>query len=161
MMDDLRRFAMMLTRDPVLRDDLVQETVLRALEKRDLLHDPEGLRSWLFQIMRRRLIDMHRSNRARENREDASQWIGPNHHPAQQDLQVRINQIRAAFSHLPLDQRRALQLVAIDGLSCRDAAYHEGVAVGTLLSRLARARQRLRDFEDTPPRTETVKGSHS
>lgn len=157
MMSDLRRFAMVLTRDQTLRDDLVQETVLRALEKRELLKDPEGLRSWLFQIMRRRLIDLRRSDMARESREGALQWVGVDHQPACQDMQVRLAQLRAAFAHLPPDQRRALQLVAIDGLTCRDAADHEGIAMGTLLSRLARARQRLRDFEGTPS-TETVKG---
>ncbi len=156
-MDDLRRFAMMLTRDPAMRDDLVQETVLRALENRDLLKDPEGLRAWLFQIMRRRLIDLRRTAQAREGREDALQWIKDDHQPAMQDMQVRLGQIRAAFAHLPPDQRRALQLVAIDGLSCRDAADLEGIAMGTLLSRLARARQRLRAFENDPA-IEMVKG---
>ncbi|WP_327794676.1 sigma-70 family RNA polymerase sigma factor [Harenicola maris] len=152
-MHDLRRFAMVLTRDPALRDDLVQETVLRALEKRDLLKDPDGLRKWLFQIMRRRLIDLRRSDSARERREDALQWVGEAYQQPPQDLQVRLSQLRKAFRHLPVDQRRALQLVAIDGLTCRDAAAHEGIALGTLLSRLARARQRLRSFEDNPSYT--------
>lgn len=100
-MGDLRRFAMMLTRDPAMRDDLVQETVLRALENRDLLKDPEGLRAWLFQIMRRRLIDLRRTAQARAGREDALQWIRDDHQPAMQDMQVRLGQIRAAFAHLP------------------------------------------------------------
>ena len=157
-MGDLRRFAMMLTRDPVMRDDLVQETVLRALENRDLLRDPEGMRAWLFQIMRRRLIDLRRASQAREGREDALQWVNDDHQPAMQDMQVRLGQIRAAFTHLPADQRRALHLVAIDGLSCRDAADIEGIAMGPLLSRLARARERLRAFENTSS-IETTKGS--
>ncbi|MGJ8547261.1 MAG: sigma-70 family RNA polymerase sigma factor [Sulfitobacter sp.] len=157
LMSDLRRYAMMLTRDHALRDDLVQETVLRALEKRELLKDQVGLRSWLFQIMRRRFIDLQRANTAREHREGALQWIESDHQPAQQDTQVRLSQLRSAFTQLPPDQRRALQLVAIDGLTCRDAADHEGIAVGTLLSRLARARQRLRSFED-PSAIQNTKG---
>lgn len=145
---DLRRFAMTLTRDPVARDDLVQDTIVKALEHEDQLRDPGGARQWMFRIMSRRQIDRQRSDRARQAREDGLQWLGPDHQPAAQEVQLRLSQLRQAFEALPPDQKRALQLVAIDGLSCRDAAEVEGIALGTLLSRVARARQRLRAFEE-------------
>ncbi|MEC7762535.1 MAG: sigma-70 family RNA polymerase sigma factor [Pseudomonadota bacterium] len=147
-MPELRRFAMALTREPSERDDLVQDTILRALEKRDRLRDPGGLKSWLFQIMQNRFIDLRRATRSRAVREAQLQWTGDDHSPAKQDHVVRLGQIRRAFDRLPPEQKRALELVALDGMTCRAAADRLEVPLGTLLSRLARAREALRRFED-------------
>ncbi|PTE18887.1 RNA polymerase subunit sigma, partial [Cereibacter changlensis JA139] len=77
---------------------------------------------------------------------------------APQEDVVRLAQIRAAFFRLPEDQRAALHLVAIEGLSYPEAAKVLGVPQGTLMSRLARARAALRAFEDGAPHLKLVGG---
>ena len=145
---DLRRFAASLTREPAEREDLVQETLLRALEKQETLREPSGLRSWLFQIMQNRLVDLRRSALSRARREAQSEWLREDHATGGQESAVRLGQIRRAFGALPEDQRRVLELVALDGMTVRAAADHLSIPTGTVLSRLARGRAALRAFED-------------
>jgi len=147
----LRRFAATLTREPAEREDLVQDTLLRALERDGPAVDPARLRSWLFRIMHNRLIDLRRAARARDRRETGLRWLTPDHSPAAQEQTVRLAQIRRVFSVLPPEQRRALELVAIEGLSSRRAAEVENIPLGTLLSRVSRAREALRAYENSPP----------
>ncbi|MCE6959185.1 sigma-70 family RNA polymerase sigma factor [Cereibacter sphaeroides] len=144
----LRRYARSLTRDAADAEDLVQEALLRAHERRASFRRGAGLRVWLLSILHNLFIDGLRSRRARERREAAAGELLPSVVQAPQEMAVRLAQIREAFNRLPEEQRSALHLVAIEGLSYSEAAAVLGVPQGTLMSRIGRARAALRAFEE-------------
>ena len=149
----LRRYARALTRDEADAEDLVQDALLRAYEKRSGF-DPErgesvqGLRGWLFSILHNVFIDRRRARRAEVERESDLAENGPMAGEPAQEHHVRLAQIRDAFMVLPEEQRSALHLVAIEGLGYAEAAAALGIPQGTLMSRLSRARTALRAVED-------------
>ncbi len=126
----LRRYARSLTRDEAEAEDLVQEALLRAHERRASFRRGKGLRVWLMSILHNLFIDALRSRRARERREAAAMEAAPLSHPASQESAVRLAQIREAFARLPEEQRSALHLVAIEGLSYAEAAEGARRAAG-------------------------------
>lgn len=142
----LRRFARVLVRSDADAQDLVQETVERALARRRSWQPGTRLDSWTFTVMRRIFIDQTRSK---------GRWrtvVGPADEttihvadPAQADEALRLDALAArdAIHALPQDQRLAVALVLIDGLSYAEAASVLDVPVGTLTSRLVRGRQSL------------------
>jgi len=142
----LRRFARVLVRSDADAHDLVQETLERALAKRSGFRPGTRLDSWAFTIMRRIFIDQSRSN---------ARWarvVAPTDERtpdvadaamAGEDLRADALAVRNAIQALPDDQRLAVALVLIDGLSYAEAAQVMGVPAGTLTSRLVRGRQAL------------------
>ena len=137
----LRRYARALTRDPDRAEDLVQDSIERALVKRDLLGSTPKLRSWLFRMMRDLLVKhMRRSARQtwRWDGQEDEYWIRPS-----QVARVELIETLNAFSRLPAEYRKALLLVTVEGFSYRETAAILQVPVGTVLSRQARARQAL------------------
>ena len=144
----LRRYAAVLTRNDTDADDLVHDALVRAYERRQTFHSSGNLRAWLFSVLHNSFVDGQRRKAAEaaRNREvaDTVETIAP----ADQDSSVRLQQIQKAFLDLPEDQRAALHLVAIEGLSYQDAAGALGIPLGTLMSRIGRARAALRAFED-------------
>lgn len=144
----LRRYAQTLTRDREAAEDLVQATMVRALERRATFRAGGSVRGWLFAILRNVFVDGRRSDRAGQAREAAVAGLRQEAVPAGQEGAVRLGQVRDAFHQLPEEQRAALHLVAIEGLSYRDAADALGIPQGTLMSRIGRARAALRALED-------------
>ncbi|MTH76878.1 sigma-70 family RNA polymerase sigma factor [Paracoccus aestuariivivens] len=144
----LRRYALALSRDEGEADDLVQEALLRGHENRQGFRAGGNLRAWLFGILRNAFLDRLRKRRAESRREAAVAAFAPDSIDAPQDAAIRLAQLRQEFMQLPDEQREALSLVAIEGMSYADAAQLAEVPLGTLMSRVARARARLRDFED-------------
>ncbi|CUA87031.1 sigma-70 family RNA polymerase sigma factor [Chelatococcus daeguensis] len=144
----LRRYARSLTRDDVAAEDLVHDTLLRAYERRGSFEAGRGLRAWLFSILHNLFVDGQRARRADERRKALVADLHPEHQPAVQDQQLRLAQLRRAFMDLPDEQRAALHLVAIEGMSFAEAAKALGIPSGTLMSRLARARAALRALEE-------------
>lgn len=144
----LRRFALALSRDHAEAEDLVQEALLRGHERRASFRAGGNLRSWLFAILRNAFVDRKRRRLAETRREAAVTAHAPTAIPASQEAAVRLGQLRAAFLDLPQDQREALSLIAIEGLTYAEAAEVAQVPLGTLMSRVARARASLRAFED-------------
>jgi RNA polymerase sigma-70 factor (ECF subfamily) len=145
----LRRFAQWLCRDAIAADDLVQATLERAISRWGERRDPEALRAWLFQILYRRFID----GRRREKREN--RFLGEQDRSARQpsvEAEVAANATLRAFSRLPDDQQHLLYCVSVEGLSYRELAAMLEVPIGTVMSRLSRAREALRKLsEDAPP----------
>lgn len=141
--DQLRRYALVLTRNPDDAADLVQDTLLRAIDAADSFVPSGDLRKWLFAILhngwisgrRRAAIRLAGDTLARPALAEA----------AGQTDHVFLTQTLAALARLPDDQRAAVVLVAVEGIGYRDAADILGVPVGTLMSRLARGRAALRD----------------
>ncbi len=154
----LRRYARALTRNDADVEDLVQDALLRAHERRDSFRKGADLRLWLMSILHNAFIDSYRARRAEQRRESAAARLAPRSMAATQDDVVRLAQIRAAFFRLPDDQRAALHLVAIEGMSYPEAAAILGVPQGTLMSRIARARAALRAFEEGGPHLKLVGG---
>lgn len=144
----LRRYALVLTRDPAEAEDLVQDALLRGHERRRSHRPGDNLRAWLMSILRNRFVDRLRDHRARRRREAEAAALAPHMIDAPQDAAVRLAQLREAFMNLPAEQREALSLIAIEGLSYAEAAEIAGVPAGTIMSRVARARARLRSFEE-------------
>ncbi|MBC6980911.1 sigma-70 family RNA polymerase sigma factor [Caulobacter sp. 17J80-11] len=138
----LRRFARVLARDSADADDLVQVCVERALDKRGLWRPGTRLDSWMYRIMKNAWIDETRS-RARRGRVLAPAEAGENVADATvASLETRLQaaSVEEAIARLPEDQRLAVALVLIEGLSYREAAEALEVPEGTLTSRLVRGR---------------------
>lgn len=143
----VRRYARSLARDPVAADDLVQDALLRAYEKRHTFRG-EQLRGWLLSIVHSTFLNGVRRARAEQGRVDRMSLLAPGLAEPAQEHATRLAQIQGAFLDLPDDQRSALHLVTVEGLSYAEAAAVMQTPMGTLMSRLGRARAALRRFED-------------
>lgn len=147
----LRRFALALTRDGALADDIVQDCLERALAAWATRRDDASLRAWLFAI----LHNTWRSRRAREgNRPDSRPLDDSIEEPASSGGQwerLELRDLDAALGLLPEEQRSLLLLVVVEGLSYEDAARVQDVPLGTVMSRLMRAREKLRRLTDGEP----------
>lgn len=142
----LRRFALSLSQQPACADDLVQATLERALS-RWRSKQPEGdLRAWLFSILYRQFIDSQR--RAKRHAQLLS-WFSREEPtaPSAESLVISHATLQA-FSQLPSEQRALLLLVSVEGLSYQAAAETLAIPIGTVMSRLSRARQALRALTD-------------
>lgn len=146
-MDALRRYARVLARDAEAADDLVQATFLRAHERRASFREGADLRIWLMAILHNLFVDERRSASAAEARDRAWAELRPGFAPPSGESAARLAQLRDAFLALGEDQREALHLVAIEGLSVAEAAAVLALPPGTVMSRVARARASLRAFE--------------
>ena len=143
----LRRYARSLTRNETQAEDLVQDTLVRAYERRGSFRSGGSLRGWLLSILHNTFIDGRRRHLAETHRVEQVAALAETASPPEQEGRVRLQQVQAAFLRLPAEQRAALHLVAIEGLSYQEAANALGIPVGTLMSRLGRARATLRGFE--------------
>lgn len=141
----LRRYARALTRNRERADDLVQDTLERALRKRHLWRPTGRLRSWLFRMLYRLYLNQHpRQRRERDNvvsLEVAGHQLG---RPAACDVELHYRDVIEAMNELPQKQRDVLLLMALEQPSYTDGARMLGVAVGTFRSRLSRGRDELR-----------------
>jgi RNA polymerase sigma-70 factor (ECF subfamily) len=139
----LRRFARVIARNVADADDLVQASVEKALARAEQWRPGSRLDSWMFGIMKNAWIDEIRSRRRRERvhaPEEAGHGVG-DASAAARDIALSV---QAAMSRLPEEQRMAIALVLVEGLSYKDAADSLGIPIGTLTSRLARGREALR-----------------
>jgi RNA polymerase sigma factor, sigma-70 family len=143
-LDVLRRYALVLMRDPDQAEDLVQESLVKAIEGADSYMDGRDLRKWLLAIVHNTFVDRWRRLQAERQATGELISMADEASPAPQLTHVHLGQTIAALMNLPVDQREALVLVALDGMSYKDAAECLGVPVGTLMSRLGRARDALR-----------------
>jgi RNA polymerase sigma-70 factor, ECF subfamily len=141
----LRRFARTLARNPHDADDLVQVAVERALARSEQLRPDSSLSSWMFGILRNAWIDETRS-RGRRNRIFAPEELGENVGDVASESQAEALCVQDAISRLPDEQRLAVGLVLVEGLSYKEAAEIMGVPIGTLTSRLARGRDALQSM---------------
>ncbi len=140
----LRRFARSLTRNVHDADDLLQSALERALAHLDQWRPDTRLDSWLYTIVRHAWIDELRSRARREHTfADAGQAEAVPDHRGDASGTLSVDQ---AMACLPEEQRLAVALVLIEGLPYKEAAQIIGVPMGTLTSRLARARQALQQL---------------
>ena len=146
----LRRFARTLTHDPVAADDLVQETLRRALGKIHLWQSGTDLRAWLFAILHHQHINEFR----RRARECACAELSAGHRqPVEpnQAQRLELRDLARALDQLPEQHRTALLLVAVDGMQYEEAASLLNLPIGTVRSRVSRSRATLRILTDRLP----------
>lgn len=141
----LRRFALALTRSPADADDLVQSTFERALACLQQWERGTRLDSWLFRIAQNLWIDQRRAARLRGSIEsgDAAMQLPGEDGRDLTERQLMIRDAMLALARLPEDQQAVLALVSIEGLPYAEAAKILGVPIGTVMSRLARARRAI------------------
>ena len=149
----LRRFAYALSGSRDEGDDLVQAACLKALGALDQFTPGTRLDAWMFRIVRSCWIDRLRIRARRpEDSDSATLDALSDDGLAERTAEARLTvaRVRTLMAGLPADQREVLALVAIEGLSYRDAAEVLGTPVGTVMSRLARARARLTAGMEAP-----------
>ncbi len=138
----LRAFAISLSGNVDRADDLVQETLLRAMANIDSFQPGTNMSAWLFTILRNLFRSEYRKRRREVEDTDGSYAETLTSHPEQQG-RIEFEEFRKALSQLPPDQREALILVGASGFSYEEAAAICDCAVGTIKSRVNRARTRL------------------
>lgn len=150
----LRAFAVSLCGDRDRADDLVQETLFKAWNHLDSFKEGTNLKAWLFTILRNTYFSERRKRKREVEDADGSYAARLSSRP-EQPGHMDMRDFQEALSHLPEDQREALVLVGAAGFSYEEAAEISGCAVGTIKSRVNRARGRLADTlqlggDDTP-----------
>lgn len=144
----LRRYALWLTRELSSADDLVQASLEKALARWHTRR-PEGeLRAWLFAIIYHAFVDGRRKARRHLRFLEFFRGDEPEQPSPDRDYQARST--LQAFERLSEEKRNLLYWVSVEGLSYQEVADMLGVPVGTVMSRLSRARQALRDLADAP-----------
>lgn len=139
---NLRAFAVSLTGRPDRADDLVQDTIMKAWAKQDGFEPGSKINAWLFTIMRNEFYSQYRK-RGREVQDVDGAFTGKlSVHPSQYGS-LDMQDFKKALEKLPDDQREAIILVGASGFSYEEAAEICGCAVGTIKSRVSRARQLL------------------
>jgi RNA polymerase sigma-70 factor (ECF subfamily) len=137
----LRRFARGLTGSIVEADDLVQAACERALARQHQFQPGTRFDSWMFRIVQTIWIDQIRARDVRKEEGEAEdERLGSDEPVRRVEARLALAEVRRAVSRLPVDQRAALLLVTVEGLSYKEAAEVAQVPVGTIMSRLARAR---------------------
>jgi RNA polymerase sigma-70 factor, ECF subfamily len=142
---NLRAFAISLTGDHHLANDLVQETLLKAWSHRDKFEPGTNLKAWLFTILRNTYFSEVRKKR-REVQDVEGEAAARLVSPPEQHGHVDLADFRKALAQLSVDQREALLLIGAEGFSYEEAAEISGCAVGTVKSRVNRARTRLAEL---------------
>lgn len=143
----LRRYALALARDRALADDLVQDCLERALSARARWRRDGPVQAWMFRILQNLWRDELRRRPRRPHLvavEDLGAMAPAS--PGGQEAHLALREVHAAMGRLPDDQRAALLLVGVEGMRYDEAAAVLGIARGTLMSRLARGRARLREM---------------
>jgi RNA polymerase sigma-70 factor, ECF subfamily len=139
----LYRLAYSWCHDPALADDLAQETLEKALKKSGQLRDPAAMETWLFSILTNCWRDHFRRSRDMVDIDDVPLECDVTPEHEQQQHQI-VSEVRGAIATLPLGQRQVLTLVDLEGCSYIEVSNILGVPVGTVMSRLCRARRALK-----------------
>lgn len=145
----LRRYARALTGDASRADDLVQDTLERALAKLDLWRPGSDLRAWLFMLMHNLFVNQVRASRPVQDVDELPDT------PVEgiQLHALAVRDLHNALQTLPAEQREVILLVGLEQFGYAEAASVLGVPPGTVMSRLARGRERLRQILEGEPAT--------
>jgi RNA polymerase sigma-70 factor (ECF subfamily) len=154
----LRRYAIALVRDPTAADDLIQDCIERALRQAAKLEDMQRIGGWLRTILHNLYVDDLRRQRRKGTRVeletlDLVRELPPRDHAA-------IIDFDRAMGKLSVEHRQVLLLVGLEGLNYREVADELAVPIGTVMSRLARAREKLRHVMEENQRSPSSIGEH-
>jgi RNA polymerase sigma factor (sigma-70 family) len=139
----LRRYARALVGDRSAADDLVQDTLERAWAKLHLYRRGTDLRAWLFTVMHNVHVNKVRAARATDSLEDDMPELAQR---AAQGDALLVRDMERSIARLPAEQRAVLLLVTLEEMSYDDVARTLGIPIGTVMSRLSRAREKLRSM---------------
>jgi RNA polymerase sigma-70 factor, ECF subfamily len=156
----LRRYARALTRNITQADDLVQDTLTRAIQKEHLWEPGTDLRAWLFTIMHNQSVNQIRRvirDSATVDLETCSQGLVATTDPT---ASRQLRELERALGELPEDQRQVILLVGLEGMSYEQAATIMKVPVGTIRSRLSRGRDALRKLMSMEDRRSNRAAEH-
>jgi RNA polymerase sigma-70 factor (ECF subfamily) len=145
LLPSLRAFARSLAHNPAQADDLVQDTLVKALANVDRFEQGTNLRAWLFTILRNHYYSQLRKSK-REIEDADGKFAARLSSRPEQDGSVDLEDFKVAFQQLAPDHREVLTLVGASGCSYEEAASICGCAVGTIKSRVNRARKKLSDM---------------
>lgn len=145
-LDMLWRYARVLTRNDADADDLVQEALTRALTLGHTYDRSRPLAAWLVRIVRNTFLTGRTRRHAEARRIETLSVVGRETQPAEQVNRLQLAQVTAAFEALPAEHAEILHVIAVLGFSYQDAADMLGIPMGTVMSRLNRARTALRDL---------------
>ncbi|RZJ07632.1 MAG: sigma-70 family RNA polymerase sigma factor [Rubrivivax sp.] len=148
----LHRYARVLRRNREDADDLVQDTLERAWSRVGLWQGVGDMRTWLFSIMHNLHVDALR--RGRLDLVDFGEQLPDAPMAANQAERLALRDLEAALAALPIEQRQVLLLIGLDGMAYGEIAKALDIPIGTVMSRVARGRERLRGLMEgrSPPR---------
>jgi RNA polymerase sigma-70 factor (ECF subfamily) len=145
----LRRYARALVGDAAQADDLVQDCLERAVSRAHQWRQSGSLRGWLFTIMHNINANQRRSAARTPGLDPIERAENSVGRPGNQIDRLMLQEVVTALGGLSLEQRQVLLLVALEGLRYEEVAQVLGVPIGTVMSRLSRARDRLRDLSQS------------
>lgn len=148
--DHLRKFAWRLTNNGADAEDLLQSTVLRAMEKQHLFQDDTDLFKWTSKIMFNLFVSDYRRKRKFETQYDPESYLENESIDAPQDNQTELSKVSDAMQKLSGDHREILVLVCVQGMQYQEVADMLDIPVGTVRSRLSRARENLEALMKSP-----------
>ena len=140
----LRRYARALTRDSIRADDLVQDTLVRGLAKAHLWQPNSDIRAWLFTILHNQYVNNVRRAQREGPTIDVDQMASTLVATTDPTARRQLSEVDRELGHLSKGQREVVLLIGLEGMSYDEAAKILGVPIGTVRSRLGRAREALR-----------------
>mgnify|MGYP003625408282 CR=1 FL=1 len=154
-MPRLEKFALRLTRSQHDANDLVQSTLLRAMEKKHLFQEGTDLFKWTSKMMYNLFVSAYRRKVKFETQYDPESYLEKQSIEAPQDTQIELMKVKEAMTQLSSEHREVIALVCIQGMSYQDVSSSLNIPVGTVRSRLSRARDQLQSALDAPTAKET------
>lgn len=148
-MDGLRRFGFRLTGNRSDAEDLVQSTLLRAVEKKHLFEEGTQMFSWLSKIMFNIFASQYRRKSRFETQYDPESHIDRESVEASQDIKVELQNVQAAMNRLSDDHRAIIEMICVEGMQYNEVSEALNIPVGTVRSRLSRARESLTSALET------------
>jgi RNA polymerase sigma-70 factor (ECF subfamily) len=153
----LRRYARALTRNADRADDLVQDTLVRAIAKAHLWQLGTDIRAWLFTIMHNQHVNLVRRDMRDEATVDVDQLSSSLVATTDPTAARQLRELEQALARLPEEQRAVILLVGLEGMSYETAAEVLRVPIGTVRSRLSRGREALRGLMSPPEESDRLK----
>lgn len=154
-MPNLRKFAFRLTGNASDAEDLLQSTALRALEKKHLFQADTDLFKWTSKIMFNLFVSEYRRRTKFETQYDPETYLERQSIEGAQDVKLTLSKVQEAMKQLSEDHQEILVLVCVKGMRYEEVSESLNIPVGTVRSRLARARESLQAILDTPVKRET------
>lgn len=148
--DRLKKFAYRLTNNPYDAEDLVQSALLRAMEKKHLFKEGTNLYSWVSKIMFNMFVSRYRRKTKFETQYDPEPYFEKQSIEANQDVKMEVQDVQNAMQRLSKDHQDILVMICVKGMSYDEVSKLLEIPVGTVRSRLSRARENLQTFMEKP-----------
>ncbi len=159
-MGKLRSFALRLTKNPQNAEDLLQSTLLRALEKSDHFQNGTNLFSWTSKLMFNIFVSGYRQRKKFETQYDPAPYIDRLSVLPSQEACVDLATVREGMKRLTDEHREILVIICINGMSYEEASKKLSIPIGTIRSRLSRARDQLQDVLSPRPAARAATACH-